>query len=202
MIRHLRPILSTLLLALLLAGCVGTGTVPETRYYRLPTPRPAALAQPLFDQPLGIPRLQASGLYHERPLLYFLTDSPLDLRPYHYHFWSDAPALLIRDHLTDYLLAAHVAPDVVRYPNEARAPLQLYGRLVRFEREVSAERILVHVALEFTLETGDVAKLPTKRYAVQLEATDRTLHATVAAFGSALEQIYAQLIDDLRAASV
>lgn len=191
-------VLFTLALALLLGGCVGAGTVPEIRYYRLPVAHPMPLAQPLYSEPLAVPRLRASGLYHERAMLYYQPDQPLDLRLYHYHFWADAPALLIRDHLVDYLRAKRVATTVVRDQGDGTARVELYGRLVRFEREVSPDRIVVHVALEFTLETGKVVRLPTKRYEAEQAAADRTLHATAQAFGNALEQIYAQLIDDLR----
>lgn len=197
MITFLGNRIHCLALAMVLAGCVGAGSVPEQRFYRLPDPEPAPLTTPLITAPLGIPRLQANGLYHERAILHYLPARPLDLRPYHYHFWNDSPTLLIRDHLADYLQAAGAAKQVVPYQDEGRAKLQLRGRLIRFEREVSHERIAVHVELEFTLDEGREQILPARRYDVQLPVADRTLHTTIETFGEALETIYRQLLEDL-----
>lgn len=193
-----RTILLSLTLGALLTGCVGSGALPEQRFYRLPEPRPTPVASPVITRLLGIPRLRANGLYHERAILHFLPEQPLDLRPYHYHHWSDSPTLLIRDHLVSYLSAAGAVREMTRFQDEGRAQLQLYGRLIRFEREVNTSGIMVHVALEFSLEAGHQVLLPAKRYEVQQEAADRTVHGTVQAFGTALEAIYGQLLADLR----
>ncbi|KAA3630478.1 MAG: hypothetical protein DWQ09_00145 [Proteobacteria bacterium] len=194
----LRTILLPLTLGALLTGCVGSGALPEQRFYRLPEPRPTPVANPVITRSLGIPRLRANGLYHERALLHFVPEQPLDLRPYHYHHWSDSPTLLIRDHLASYLGAAGAVREISRFQDEGRAEQKLYGRLIRFEREVTTTRIVVHIALEFSLDAGHQVLLPAKRYEVRQEAADRTVHSTVQAFGTALEAIYGELLADLR----
>lgn len=198
-----RAIASIALLCLPLMGCVGAGAVPEQRFYRLPEPRPAAVSAPLFTTPLfttplGIPRLRASGLYHERAILYFDPQTPLSLRPYHYHFWHDSPTIMIRDHLAAYLRNAGAATEIVRFQDEGQAGQQLHGRLIRFEREVMESRMVVHIALELSLEAGREVLMPPRRYALRREVADRSLHSTVTAFGEGLETIYAQLLADLR----
>lgn len=190
--------LVTLVFALAISGCVGNGTVPEPRYYRLPDPNPTPETTPIIRTSLGIPRLTANGLYHERAMLHFLSDRPLDLRPYHYQFWNESPTLLIRDHLVDYLRAARATNGIVRFQEDGRAQQTINGRLLRFEREVAAESIRVHVVLEFSLDAGRTELLPPTRYAAHLAVPDDTMHSTVESFGRALETIYRQLLDDLR----
>ncbi len=196
----------TLAIALLAlaTGCVGSpGELPRQHYYRLPPSAPASAgANTLLPGTLGIFRPQASGLHHERAILYREAARPVELMPYHYHAWIDPPPLLVRDHLAEFLRASGAARGILREPERRAADYRLGGRLIALERVVNAQTIEVEAALELELrDASDELLLAPRVYRATVAATDRSMPATVEAFGEALERIYGEFLRDLAGAA-
>src|SRR5690606_33156606 len=93
-------VLRLLFLVLLLAGCAGTGTLPEEQYYRLATLGvDAPFAQAPVAAVLYVERIEAVSLFRDRALLYGAADNPQQLQRHHYHYWAGSPPQLVRDQL-------------------------------------------------------------------------------------------------------
>lgn len=197
MIRIRTAILLTLT-ALSTAGCVGSGEIPEEHFYRLPELQPASpRSRPLTRASIDVPRLRASGLLHERALLFSRAAQPGDLRLYHYHQWQDPPDVLVRDHLVEYLRRSGLAARVLPSSAGVQTELRLTGRLLRFERVIEAGRSTAAVEVEFTLQRGQRIIFGPHRYRTAREADGSAMTAVVDAFGIALQQTYDELIRDL-----
>ncbi len=94
----MKRLLTLLLLAPALAGCLGSAPqVPRDHYYRLlvPTP-PAQTAEAAFPGVMTVELLQADGLLRERPLLYSESGQSHELQQHNYHYWNDAPPRMLR----------------------------------------------------------------------------------------------------------
>lgn len=186
---------------LLLAACVGgQPPVPEDRFYRLPeTDGSEHFAEALLNGTVGIARLSADGLHHERAVLYIESERPLEIRRHHYFYWSDSPPRLIQAHLLDYLRAVGVGERVVPYDPALRMDHVISGRLLRFERLLGAQGPAVAVSLELQLDArGDGGPARIGTYSVTRPVADGSVNAAVQGFGAALEEIYGRFVAELR----
>jgi len=195
--------------ALSLVGCLGGGPVPPDRFYMLPRVTPERpLPAPLVAGTLGVDRLRADGLREERAMLYIDSAHPLQVRRYHYHHWAAVPGELIQQNLIDYLRAARAAPRVMRGAPDLSVKARVTGRVLRLERIVGEDGVRVDVTLELYLSPAssswESARAPGVGgdYHASVAASDRTMHATVEAYGRALDTIYARFIRDAAAATV
>lgn len=192
------------LLGLLSACGLGGANVPETHFYRLPAISLAAQSQ-LYSQ-LVIHPVRASGLYHERAMLYAEQARPLQLQRYHYHLWAEKPAELIGKALYQGLNSSGIAAELSRgllRPEQAAA---IDTRIEQFERLVDADGmadgVKVQVALQFSVRgaahsDGDSDGEWVKTYRAEVAARSQRMHDTAEAYGEALQQITQQLVVDL-----
>ena len=181
-----------------LTACgLGGGVVPEDHYYKLPVLDISAQSKFRFEQ-LVIKPVKATGLYHDRAILYIEQDKPLELKRYHYNFWSETPANLLHNALFQGLNSSAISKNISRVINASRPDYIIESRIVKFEREIHRNNVMVQVALDISVRSGhDVSDQWTKRYSSQQQLTDTAMHPSAEAFGAAIEDICEQLISDL-----
>lgn len=192
-----------LLLPGLLSGCgLGGANVPETHFYRLPTITLPAQAKQ-FSQ-LVIRPVQASGLYHERAMLYAEQSQPLQLRRYHYHLWAEKPAELVGRALYQGLHSSGIAAQVSQGLLQPEQAVVIDTRIEQFERLIleDGKAGRVQVALQFTLRGQDNGAANDKQdlvktYSAEVSLPGLRMHDSAAAFGEALQQVLQQLVADL-----
>ena len=187
----MKKLLWGMILVLAQSAC-STAPLPEDHYYRLEI-IPAAAQR--VDANVTVQTLVASGVYNERPLLYSTAQAPTELRQYHYHYWADLPARMIREQLTAYLRAAQ-APTV-----GAQAPhdYQLSGTVLRFEQRLDGSDATAIAAIELVLRhSADAHVLWRKTYRADIRTHDNSPLAASQGLSQALGSCFAQLVSDLR----
>jgi ABC-type uncharacterized transport system auxiliary subunit len=194
---HFGPLFILLAVLSLLSGCgLGGANVPETHFYRLPGI--TLPAQPQQFSHLVIRPVQASGLYHERAMLYAKQSQPLQLQRYHYHLWAEKPAELVGRALYQGLHSSGIATDVSRGLLQPEQSVYIDTRIEQFERLILADGVRVLVALQFTVrgtDNGDHDLV--KTYTAEVSLPGLRMHDTAAAYGEAVQQIMQQLVADL-----
>jgi cholesterol transport system auxiliary component len=200
--RKIRRCALMALTAITLAGCAlaAPAPAPEDHFYRLPPPSTAEIYNaPLVRGTLGVAPLHAEGLYQERSILYIDAASPLEIHRYHYRYWFTVPGNLIQGHLADALIASGIAAKVIRYQPGAAVKGLVSGTIERFERVTGRGSDQARVTL--TLTYGDTDQLHTpllnKAYSATAPISGHAMDDAVAAFGTALNQIYNEFIHDL-----
>ncbi len=199
--QHMKRLLPALLLLLLLNACTTTPPAPEDHYYRLITSElPQPSTSPTIPGVLKIDPINSYGIYRERALLYTLEAQPEALQQHRYHYWIDTPTRLIRDQLVDFLRASGVAGSIAGSQVSLRGDLRLKLTLTRLERVVhTGQRVRVRVALDAVITSADGKPVKITDYARETPATDASIPASVAAINLALNGIYFELLEDLRA---
>ena len=96
------------------AACLSKQTIPSEKFYRLKFNETiqSSIETP-FDLVIAVRTFKTDALYHERALLYSRTDSPLEIRQYHYHNWIDPPPRLLQSQLIDYLQEVNLAKIII-----------------------------------------------------------------------------------------
>lgn len=196
-LRLLAQSLGALSLLVLLSGCgLGGGSVPQTHYYRLPSI--TLPAQPQQFSHLVIRPVRASGLYHERAMLYAEQSQPLQLQRYHYHLWAEKPAELTDRALYQGLLSSGIAAEVSRGLLKPEQAVVIDTRIEQFERQIQAEGVKVQVALQFTVRGADTSGHNwVKAYTAEVTLPSQRMHDSAEAYGAALHLIMQQLVADL-----
>jgi len=200
-----RKILLTAALLAMLTGCMGGGSVkiPRDHYYRLPAVTATALPAPVLPGSLELSAVQASGMLHERAILFVREQQPLEVSPYHYYYWVNTPASLLQQHLLDYLRQKNLATAQHRYRADTPADFRLETELLHFERQLRANTSEARVELELILRDNRNQRiLLRKRYRQRSEASSPAMADTVSAFGQALTVIYRQFAKDVAALDV
>lgn len=191
---------AALALLVLLAGCASAPGIPDTTYFRLPPPAPVAQGEARFDIPLVVDAFFADGVHADQALLYGLDPDGERLRAYHYQMWVDPPTRLLQRRLIRALDESGVAPLVTaRLPPKSRQ-YRLQMRIDAFERLPRGEdRWAVRVALRARLEGSDDERPALLRdYSRELPVQGASVRDSVRAMGAAVDQIYAELVADLR----
>lgn len=197
----MRKLAPTLLLIFGLAACASP-PLPEDHYYRLEIDAPGAVTPPLAAS-INVQRINMTGIYGERPLLYSSAQAPTELRQYHYHYWADSPARLIQEQLADYLRAAHLASDVTLASSGAASEYQISGTVLRFEQRLDNTGAQAYVVLELTLQrTADSHRLFSKSYRADIPTRDSTPLAAAQGLSQALAQCFAAFSADVRGSSL
>lgn len=192
----------TLLLALAciaLSAC-SVDPVPDVTYFRLPPP--AALPhsdQPLSLLPIEVETFNADGIYAEQALIYATTPQANALRAFHYQLWSEPPSTGLQARLTNMLRDSGISPLVTDRLPASTPALRVHGSIVRYERVPDGSRFVVAVSLEIRVDQDQGEPLIETTYAAQVPAADASMAATVAAFGAAIDQDFAQFYKDLAA---
>lgn len=189
-------IIFSLLVWCVVAGCAGPSPVPGDHFYRLPEVTPSPLHQPLLTGTLSVAPFGASGLYHERSIIYVEENQPLELKRYRYHLWNNTPGYLLQQHLADYLKSSGIAEQVVIFQPGVESEHKLSGNVSHFERVVGNGVDQVKVSLSFLLVSrGQLTRV--HEYQVSFPVEGGGIHDSVEAFGAALQQIYDALIQDI-----
>jgi ABC-type uncharacterized transport system auxiliary subunit len=185
--------LLTLVPFMALVGCA-QAPVPADRYYRLLPPTPRALERPALPGTLLVRRFAADGLLGQRALVYAERAAPGVLYQYRYHFWADAPGVLLQDLTVQALRAARVAHEVVTPDHDVAARYVLVGRVRRLEH-LLGDAPAVTVSLELVITGADREApivLGDHQLTLPLDAPD--VDAAVHAMSEAVAQILAEFI--------
>ena len=200
----MRGILSLLLIAPLLAGCLGAAPpVPRDHYYRLlvPTPAENAGAVPLPGV-MTVELLRADGLLRERPLLYSETGESYELQQHNYHYWNDAPPRMLQDQMVTYLRRSGVSGQVVTPDMRIRADYQVSGKVRRLERLLGGGPPRVFAEIELALlRLSDETVLVVETYSAEEPAADETVEASIVALNRAAADIFDRFLNQVRAAA-
>ena len=184
--------------AVVLAGC-GAPTVPDFTYYRLA--RPAALEaapSPLFGD-VVVDVFGADGLYADQALVYALDPSAQQLRQYHYQLWTDPPTRVLQRRMIVQLRDAKIGARVTDQLPASHPALRVSGTILRFDRAPNASGgYTATVALKLRADDANGTPIIDDYYRAELPAASGDLKSTVAAYGAALDQIYAKFYADLR----
>jgi ABC-type uncharacterized transport system auxiliary subunit len=179
-------IILTILLSGMIAACsLPGGEVPADHFYRLPPLAPDA-AQGLTKK-IQINQVRASGIYHERAMLYVEAGEPQEIKRYSYHYWTDAPASLLHNYFSSRFDSVSSA---------ASGPvLQLNMQVLNFERVLGQGSADAFVRIRVDVNHASKSEIKfSKIYEARAAATSLALPDTARAFGEALEVI-AQAIE-------
>lgn len=188
-----------LVLTLLLAAC-SPPTVPDVTYYHLPpAARVERSAKALSVLPIEVSTFRAEGVYAEQAVLYATTPEAGALRAFHYQLWSDPPSRGLQERLTARLRDSGIAPFVTdRLPASVQA-LRVQGRIRRYERVQQAQGVIVQVEFEMRVEQDSGEPLLEQSYASREVASNESMAATIEAFGTAVDAVFAKFQADLTA---
>ena len=198
MIKQVTKTILLISIPILLNACsLPSSQIPADHYYRLPSIKLESEVQPVFKQLLIAP-VQVSGLYHERAILYIEQAQPLEIKRYHYHYWVEPPAKLIRSYLATYLQQSSIAEQITTDAGFDKADVEVRSVLKSFERLVNDSGFEVVVKIQVTIEYADES-WPVKimDYPSRTAAASASMHDTAAAFGEALQEIARQLSQDI-----
>lgn len=185
---------------LILAGCATQAPVPSDRYYRLQAVFASeALSSPKFAGIFEIERFTADGLTAGRPIVYVEDGDPNQLREYNYHFWTQAPTIMLRDELVTYLRAAKVSKSVVIPEMRLDPTFVMTGRIRTLEQvlgSTNGTRLELEVAIR-RISDGKLMFL--KSYAQETAQASPGVASAVDALNKSLNVIFSDLLQDLRA---
>lgn len=179
-----------------LASCgLGGGSIPQDHYYRLPDITLQA-QQPVFNR-LVIKKVKASGMYHDRAILYVEHDRPLELNRYHYNFWAETPAELLQTALYQGLETSGIASSVSQELVQGQVDYIIDTRILHFERIIEDDHVEIDVALDISVRSTDFAGTQwSKTYQSRKQLNTTSMHASAKAFGEAVQSITEQFIAD------
>lgn len=191
--------ISAIMLLGVLTACAAQAPVPQDRYYRLQAVLASApLTTPVLPGVLEIERFTADGLTAGRPIVYADSSDPNQLREYHYHFWTQAPTVMLRDELVTYLREAGVAKNVVTPEMRLEADHVISGRIRMLEQVIGAQKGTT-MELEIALRNPRDGKLMfLKSYRHEVEQSAMGVAAAVDSLNEALNIIYADVLADLK----
>ncbi len=194
----MRKAFSILVLAAL-AACAQPAP-PRDNFYRLQVAAPAhPLDKPVLPGVLEVNRPDLDGALAERALVY--QDKDGALARYAYDLWSDAPATVIQQSLSEYLHAANAAGQVVTPDLRVPPDWALRGRLSRFEYLPATGKVQMRLQLS-VISARDGALVLMQTYAAEPAVQGQGPEAAVAALGRATSDILARFMADLAKAEV
>lgn len=185
-----------------IVACVNTPSIPEDHFYRLPDIVSVDTIELSGVESIGVAQVKAEGLYRERSLLYLFETNPLELKPYHYRYWTLPPAELIQEHMIRFLRTALPGKKVQRYSAGDAVDAVINTRILRFERVIHDNSASVIINLEFSFyQNGQTVmnKLFQREYRLQSEQSQNEINQSVMQYGSTLINIYRTFLNDLKA---
>ena len=196
----LRIIILLLIINNIVSCSLGGGPAPQDHYYRLPEVKLNGIYESAAEsyKNIVIKPVKATGLYHERAILFIESDKPLELQRYHYSFWSSTPAELCHNALYQGLQSSGIVTYVSRDLSELRPDYIIDTRIIQFERFLDQSAVNILVALEVSVRSGQPSGVMwTKRYNINKQLETTGMHDSAVAFGEALKEISALLVEDL-----
>lgn len=187
---------SAVVALLLLVGC-GTEPVPQDSFYRLEIDDPARrYGTPLIDGTVEVERFSADGVIAQRAMVY--NEGGPALRQYNYHYWAEAPTLMLQDAFIQGLRTAKAAERVVTANLRVLPDYRLVGRVKRLQHDVGAQPPRVRMALELSVVNArDGGLILLETYETTRTARDGSVAAAVTTFRNALTEVTGRFLDDL-----
>jgi ABC-type uncharacterized transport system auxiliary subunit len=184
------------------SACLTQQYVPEDNFYRLSSVEPFVSPEgsPLDrDTVIVVKRFRSDLLYSERPLVYVKSDTPLHMRQYHYHKWSDPPPVMLQNYLIDFLRKTHLARTTISEGARIQPDYIISGSVKRFDHVLGQSHDKVVVTLE--MEVHDVKQFErlafTQQYTKEVKISGKDFHSTIDSFRTAVEEIYNNFFKDL-----
>lgn len=172
--KYFMNILWSLVASLLLTACgFSGGTIPADHFYRLPAATPVNTARVV-----EVKSVRAEGIYNERALLFVEQSQPLEINRYNYHFWAQTPAALVQTYLQACLGNSGTT---------SQPAVQIIPAIHAFERVIDKGQAQAVIKLQIN----------NREYAATIAADSMDMHATVAAYGKAMQQICEAVARDL-----
>jgi len=182
---------------LLLAACAAP---PETRYFRVEYPLPAASADIPLPLTLGIARVSASEPYHQERIIY--RDSPYQVQYYARDRWESPPVEMVNDRLLEQFTASGRFQRVVPWRRGEAAGYLLETRLRRFEELDEGDTWYGLVELEYELLDRNGRSLLRQVASQRIRVESRNPEGTVVALSrglrAALDEVLAKSVGALR----
>lgn len=193
---HALKITCLVFLAAIISGCFGNpAPVPQDYFYTLPDNAEATNKHKPIYNTISVDKIRATGIYNERDILYLHKDKPLSIQRYHYHHWVMPPAQLVQQQIKRYLNTHNFAAQVMDFHPATKTDGIIKGTLLQFEQIIDGKNISVRVSIELDFKSKN--KHIVKRYAVQSQAKNDSIHASATAFGEAVEKILQQFVSDI-----
>ncbi len=181
---------------LALAACTQP-KVPEDHFYRLTSAAPQSAGAQLNGS-IEVHRFVADGLTANRPIVYTSGAGSNQLQAYHYHFWSEPPAIMLQNALANYLRRANLTKSVVTPELRLEPEYIATGKIIRFEQITGASPSIA-VELELGLkETGSGKLIHFGHYTVEQPASDPSIGTAAGQISQAINSIYARFLADIR----
>ncbi len=187
------------LAALVLVSC-SQPPVPQDHFYRLQVSGPSsAAAKPRLAGVLEVANLKADGLTAGRPITFTDAARSYEMSEYHYHFWTEPPAILLHGALVTFLRASGVARDVVTPELRLEPDYVLTGKVLRLE-QVRGNPTKVAAKLEIALRDRVEDRLMVvKTYEVENEVAGPAVADAIVGLNAAVSEIYGRLVADISA---
>ncbi len=168
--------LTPLLLILLISACSSSGKkATEKLYYRFPE------ASNVVDKNIVAKRPTAMGIIGNRPMV--VQDSEGALKQMHYNFWLDSPKVLLHN----YLLKI--------FPSSSQeVELILNSQILKLEKKQS----LAILEIKFIATNLQGIPVLNKTYILESSLESNSIPNFAKSIGKMLEQMVAQLAQDLR----
>lgn len=195
----IRTSFPALLLVGLVAACASAPPAPEDAFYRL-SPRAAAplAGTPVLKGAIEVDRFVASGSLANRPVLYVEAGSNA-VSEYHYHFWIEAPPILLQNALVSYLRSGGIADRVATPEMRISPDYTVRGRLMRLETLVGeTPKGVVEIELSLRRES-DGALLVLGEYSSEVPASSKGVKADVLAIEQAANKAFEAFVADVQA---
>jgi len=196
--RFVKVIAPAVLSLSMLSACGSAPPVPEDSFYRL-SPRAEAPAddKPLLDGIVEVDRFAASGSIANRPLLFSEPGSSA-VSEYHYHFWIEAPPILLQNALVSYLRSSNLSKRVVTPEMRVNPDYTVHGRVMRLETVLSEPPVGI-VELELSLRReSDGELLVLGEYRAEVPSGPEGVRTDVSAIDKAVNQAFHAFVVDVQ----
>jgi ABC-type uncharacterized transport system auxiliary subunit len=168
--------------------------VPPNTYYRLAASDISVRAGGPLPGTVDVPSFRADGMLNNRAILH--REGPSAVSGYNYHFWWQAPGVMLQQSLVDALRQASAFQLVATPELHLDRSYEIIGQLRKFEQNGAGVSVEVELMLR-NVRSGKPLLL--KTYQQQVAASDGTVPAAVSAFSTAVSRIWADFVSDLGA---
>lgn len=182
-----------------IASCVSGTSIPQEHYYRLPavlSEKPDAGNRRQMDC-LLVRDVTVKGLLNDRSLLYVESKQPFEVKKYYYHQWEETPAVMVRDHLIDYLQSTAISKRVARFNYAEKNCHVLESSLEKMEIHYVNNNAELQVSMQADLRDPASQIMFSKHYQASHVADGKDIHTLVSAYREAFAAVYQQLAEDL-----
>jgi len=182
----------------LLSACAAPPPAPEDAFYRL-SPRADAPVSPApkLKGVVEVDRFVAAGSLANRPLLFSEPGSSA-VSEYHYHFWIEAPPILLQNALVSYMRSTGIVERVVTPEMRVRPDYTVRGRLMRLET-VQGENAIGVAEFELSLRReSDGELLVLGEYRAEVPSGADGVRTDVSAIEKAVNKVFEDFVADIQ----